>query len=76
MFTNYHEMKTLIRDHQSQIDEDVKKYRLIRKSKTSRPKIKDRLLLSLGRQMVAAGFKLQKQAKPAFAPCQGDYQTC
>jgi len=76
MLANYHEIKILVRYHQNQIDEDIKDYRLMKKIKPSQPKIKDRLLLSLGRHLIAAGSKLQKRAKSDFAPCHGDYQVC
>jgi len=76
MLRNYPAMKTLIKDHQQQIDKDLRRYSLVNKTKTSQPKIIDRLLLSLGRQLVAVGSKLQNRAKPSFAPGKGDYQAC
>jgi hypothetical protein len=69
MLMNYPLMKTLMRDHQNQIDEDIKTYRLLKSVKPSRPKMKDRLLLIIGQRLVAAGSKLQKRVKPALEAC-------
>jgi hypothetical protein len=69
MLMNYPLMKTLMSDHQNQIDEDIKTYRLLKRVKPSRPKMKDRFLLIIGRQLVAAGSKLQNHVKPALEAC-------
>lgn len=76
MLVNYPEIKALIRDHQNQIDVEVKKYRLMKRIRPSKPTVKDRLLFSLGRHLIAAGSKLQNLAKPDLYPHQGDYQAC
>ncbi len=76
MLTNYPAMKTLIKDHQQQIDQDLKRYRLVSKTKTYQPKVKDRLLLGVGRYLVAVGSKLQNRAKSSFATSKGEYQAC
>ncbi len=76
MLRTYPAVRYLIREHQYQIEEHEKNYRINKEIKISRPKIKDRFLLSLGRHLIAVGSKLQNRAKPAFASCSGDYQAC
>lgn len=65
----------IVKEHQKNMLEETKKYRMLKAARATRPRFQERLFMRVGDFLIYAGLRLKERYKPAMCSGPGAYQS-
>ena len=65
----------IVKEHQNNMLEEAKKYRMLKAARAASPRLQERLFVRVGDFLISAGLRLKERYKPEMCPELEAYQS-